>query len=112
VVPKPDGSVQFCIEYRKLNMMTVKDAYPIPRMDECIYSLGEVRVFSTLDCNASYWQIPVAEDDKHLTAFTCHSGAWQRVRFRTGLCNAPATFQRAMDMILAGVKWQICLVDL
>ena len=51
------------------------DAYPIPRMDECIDSLGNARVFSTLECNAGYWQIPVAEEDKQLTAFTCHSGA-------------------------------------
>jgi len=50
--------------------MTVKDAYPIPRMDECIDSPGDARAFSTLDCNAGYWQIPVAEEDKHLTAFT------------------------------------------
>jgi len=72
MVPKPDGSVRFCIDYRKLNLMTVKDAYPIPRMDECIDSLGDARVFSPLDCNAGYWQIPVAEQDKHRTAFTCH----------------------------------------
>jgi len=112
MVPKPDGSVRFCIDYRKLNVMTVKDAYPIPRMDECIDYLGNARLFSTLDCNAGYWQIPVAEEDKRLTAFTCHSGAWQCVRLPFGLCNAPATFRRAMDMILAGVKWQICLVYL
>jgi len=112
LVPKPDGSVRFCTDYRMLNLMTVKDAYPIPRMDECIDSLGDARVLSTLDCNAGYWQIPVAEEDTHLTAFTCHSGAWQCVRLPFGLFNAPAAFQRAMDMILAGVKWQICLVYL
>jgi len=111
-VPKPDGSERFCIFYRKLNLMTVKDVYTIPRMNECIESLGDARVLSTLDCNAGYRQIPVAEEDKHLTAFKCHSGAWQRVRLPCGLCNAPATFQRAMDMILAGVMWQICLVYL
>jgi len=82
--PKPGGSVGFWIDYRKLNLMTVKDAYPIRRMDECIDSLGDARVFSTLDCNAGYWQIPVAEEDKHLKAFTCHSGAWQCVRLAFG----------------------------
>jgi len=81
-------------------------------MNECIYFLGDARVLSNRDCNAGYGKIPVAEEDKHLTAFTCHSGAWQCVRLRFGLCSAPATFQRAMDMILAGVKWQICLVYL
>jgi len=104
MVPKPDGSVRFCIDYRKLNLMTIKNAYPIPRMDECIDSLGDSRAFSTLDCNAGDWQIPVAEEDKHLTAFTCHAGAWQCVRLPFGLCNPPVTVQRAMDMILAGVK--------
>jgi len=92
--------------------MTIKDAYPIPRMDECIDSLGNTRVFSTLDRNSEFWQIPVAEEDKHLTAFPCHSGAWQCVRLPFVLCNASATYRRAMDMILAGVKWQICLVYL
>jgi len=81
-------------------------------MDECIDSLGDARVFFTLDCNAGYWAIPVAEEDKHLTAFTCHSSAWQCVRLLFGCCNAPATFQRAMDMILAGKTWNICLVYL
>jgi len=54
MVPKPDGSVSFCIDYRKLNLMTVKDAYPIHRMDECKDSPGDARVFSTLDCNVGY----------------------------------------------------------
>jgi len=112
MVPKPDGSVLFCIDYRNLNLMTVKDGYPVPRMDECIDAFGDARVFSTFDCNTAYWQIPVAEEYKHLTAFTCHSGGWNCVRLPFWLCNAPATFQRAMDMILAGVKWQICLVFL
>jgi len=112
MAPKPDGTVHFCIDYRRLNLMTVKDAYPIPRMEECLDSPGDAGVFSALDCNAGYWQIPVSEEDKHLTGFTCHSGAWKCVRLPFGLCNAPATFQRAMDMILAGVKWQICLAYL
>ena len=54
MVPKLDGSVRFCIDYRKLSLMTVKDAYPTPRTDECIDSLGDARTFSTLDCNAGY----------------------------------------------------------
>jgi len=112
MVPKPDGSVRFCIACRKLNLMTVKDAYPTSGMEECIDSLGDARVFSTLDCNAGSWQIPVVEEDRQFTEFTFHSGAWQCVRLPSGLCNAPASFQRAMDMIVAGVKWQICLVYL
>ena len=112
IVPKVDGTPRFCIDYRKLNESTVKDSYPLPRMDDCLNSLGEANVFSTLDCNAGYWQIPIAPEDWHKTTFTCHCGTYQCKRLPFGLCNAPATFQRAMDMILAGVRWQICLVYL
>lgn len=112
LVPKSDGTMRFCIDYRKLNERTVRDSYPLPRMDDCLDSLGEAQYFSTLDCNAGYWQIPIRKEDRHLTTFTCHCGVYQCTRLPFGLCNAPATFQRAIDLILAGVKWQIALVYL
>jgi len=112
LIPKPDGSPRFCIDYRQLNERTVRDSYPSPRMDECRDSLGDAQFFSTLDCNAGYWQIPLAEEDKPKTAFSCHCGTFQCTRLPFGLCNPPATFQRAIDMILSGVKWQNVLVYL
>ncbi len=111
-VPKKDGKLRFCIDYRKLNSMTVKDSYPIPRMDECIDTLGEARVFSTLDAYSGYWQMNVAKKDRPKTAFVCHSGTFQCKRMPFGLTNAPATFQRALDLILTKYKWQTCLVYL
>jgi len=81
-------------------------------MDDCLDSLGDARFFSTLDFKAGYWQIPVAEEDKHLTSFTTHVGTYQCTRLPFGLCNAPATFQRAIDMLLAGVKGQYVLIYL
>jgi len=108
MVPKPDGSPRFCVDHRRLNDVTVKDTYPLPRMDDCIEFLGEASVFSMLDCNSGYWQIPVAVEDQDKTTFTCHEGTYKYIRLPFGLTNAPATFQRAIDMILSGVKWKTC----
>ena len=81
-------------------------------MDECLDSLGEAQYFTTLDANNGYWQIPVAEEDRDKTTFTCHAGTYRFLRMPFGLCNAPATFQRAMDILLAGIRWKSCLVYL
>ena len=112
LVPKPDGTMRFCVDYRKLNEMTIRDTYPLPRMDECIDSLGNARIFSTLDCNCGYWQIPLAAGDTDKTTFTCHEGTYRFLRMPFGLRNAPATFQRTVDIVLSGLKWKTCLVYL
>ena len=64
LVPKTDGTLRFCVDNRKLNALTVKESYPLPLIDECLDTLGDAAIFSTLDCNSGYWQIPVAETDK------------------------------------------------
>ena len=110
LIQMPEGSPRVCIDYRQLNERTVRDSYPIPRMDDCLDSLGDAQFFSTVECNAGYWQMPLAELDKPKTAFTCHCGTYQCRRLPFGLCHAPATFQRVFDMILSGVKWQNVLV--
>ena len=112
LVPKPDGSLRFCIDYRRVNAITVRDTYPLPRMDECIDSLGDASVFTTLDCNSGYWQIPVAPQDRDKTTFTCHAGTYRYRRMPLGLTNAPATFQRTLDIVLSSFKWKSCLVYL
>jgi len=100
------------VDYRLLNAVSKRDSYPLPRIDECIDSLGEAKVFSTLPCNAGYWQVLIADGDREKTAFVCHKGAYHYKRMPFGLTNAPATFQRALDIILSGVKWKSCLVYL
>ena len=70
LVLKPDGSLRFCVDYRKLNSVTKRDSYPMPRTDGCIDSLGNACLFSTLDCNSGYWQLPIAEGDQEKTTFT------------------------------------------
>ncbi len=93
--PKPDGYLRFCVDYRRLDDLSYKDHYPIPRMDECIDSLCDARVFTTLDANSGIWQIPRAEEDRSKTAFTTHIRLFEFVRMPFGLTNAPASFQRA-----------------
>ena len=112
IVEKQDGSPRFCVDYRRLNALTVKDSYPLPRMEDCLDSPGEAKYFSTLDCNSGYWQIPMAPEDRHKTAFTCHAGCYEFCRMPFGLCNAPATFQRTVDILLAKYRWRSCLAYL
>jgi Reverse transcriptase (RNA-dependent DNA polymerase) len=102
LVAKPDGSTRFCVDYRKLNSITVRDSYPLPCMDECIDSLGDSETFTTLDYNSGYWQIPVRPEYREKTTFTSHEGLYWFLRMPFGLCNAPATFQRFVDIILSG----------
>lgn len=72
-VPKKYGSFRFGIDYRRLNKVTIKDTYPLPRIDECVASLGSPKNFSTLDANSSYWQFSVKQDDGDKLAFVCHA---------------------------------------
>jgi hypothetical protein len=74
LVPKPDGTIRFCIDYRRLNAVTQNDSYALPRVDDCLDSLVEARYFTTLLANCGYWQIDVNEDDREKTAFTSHKG--------------------------------------
>ena len=112
MVPKKDNTLRFCVDYRKLNKVTQGDSYPLPRMDECIDSLGDATIFTTLDCSSGYWQVEIDERDRDKTTFTSHGGLYRFVRMPFGLKNAPETFQRAVDIILSRVKWHHALVYL
>ena len=103
-VAKKDGTMRFGVDYRKLNVFTVRDSYPLPRMEECVNSLRDATVFTTLDCNNGYWQVEISEEDRDKMTFGSHCGLYSFLRMPLGLKNAPATFPRAVDIILSRVK--------
>uniref|UniRef100_A0A1X7V645 Reverse transcriptase domain-containing protein n=1 Tax=Amphimedon queenslandica TaxID=400682 RepID=A0A1X7V645_AMPQE len=109
LVKKKDGSLCFCVEYRKVNSVTRTDAYPLPRINDFLDTLAGLSWFTTLDVLSGYWQLEVAEDDQK-TAFSIQNGLFQFNVMPVGLCNARASFQCLMDMVLAGLLWDICLV--
>ncbi len=112
LVPKKDGSLRFCVDYRRLNSVTRKDVYPLPQIDDILDALGEAKYFSTLDLIAGHWQVELDEDSRTKSAFTTFKGLYEFTRMPFGLCNAPATFQRIMQRILAGLEWKSCFVYL
>ena len=109
LVRKKSGELRFCIDYRKLNQITPNDAHPLRMVDDLHDSVGNAKYFTTLDLKSGYWQIPVHPDDREKTAFVTHGGLYEFNRMPFGLVTAPATFQRAMELALAGLKYSICL---
>lgn len=112
MVRKKDGSWRFCVDYRKLNSVTHKDAFPLPRIEETLTSMTKAKWFSTLDLASGYWQVEVDPKDREKTAFTTPLGLFEFQRMPFGLCTAPATFQRLMQQCLSGQITESLLVYL
>lgn len=109
LAPKPEGSWRFCINYLRLNSVTIRDTYSFPRMDEYIDSLGETIIFTTLGANYGYFQVPINDADKNKTTFPCQSGTYRFKRMTFGLINAQATFQRTLDILFGVFQCNSCL---
>jgi len=112
LVMKKNGKKRFCVDYRKLNAITKKDSYPLPRIDELLDSLAGATYFSTLDLMSRYWQVMMHPADREKTAFITKYGTYEFNVMPFGLCNAPATFQRLMNQIYQGIAYKYVIVYL
>ena len=112
LVKKKDGTIRFCVDYRKVNNVTTKDVYPLPRVDDTLDTLAGSVWFTTLDLKSGYCQVEVTPEDCAKTAFCTQEGLYEFNVMPFGLSNAPATFQHLMDSVLAGLQWSTCLVYL
>ena len=103
VMAKKKGPFRFCCDFRYLNEVTIKDAYPIPRIDESLSKLGDAKFFTKLDLGSAFWQVPLRKNDIEKTGFAYELGFYQWKMMPFGLCNATATSQKLMAQALTRV---------
>ena len=108
-IRKRNGKIQICVDFRKVNSLTRAIPLHMPRIEEVIESVGQVKIISKMDLSKGYYQVRMAKGDCHKTAFVCHKGKYQFTRMPFGVRNAPAVFQTLMDRVLKELK-QFCMV--
>ena len=111
VVPKKSGAVQIFVDLKPLNESILQEVHPIPRVDETLAQLAGATVFSKLDANSGFWQIPLAKPSRKLTTFITPFGRYYFNRLPFGISSAPELFQRRMRKLLEGLKGVVCLMD-
>jgi len=112
LVKKKDGSYRCCVDYRQLNDLTVKDAFPLPHLDDCLDALSGCCWFTSLDMLNGYHQLDVAPEDRNKTAFVTRRGLFHFKTLPFSLTNAVGTFSRAMTLLLVGLNFEVCLAYL
>ena len=110
LVKTKDGSTRCCVDYRALNQVTIKDAYPLPRVDDCLDSLAGGKWFGCLDLNQGFFQVGLHPDDGWKTTFSTNQGLFQFQVTPFGLANSPSTFERLIYDVLRGLQWEECLL--
>lgn len=104
LVKKKTGDYRLCIDYRRLNAVTKKNSYPLPNVESCLEALAGKCFFSKLDFASGYWQMPMAKSSKELTSFRTDNGLYQFKVMPFGLVNAPASFQKLINVMFAGLR--------
>jgi hypothetical protein len=112
LVRKNDGRIRVCVDYRKLNSITIKDAFPLPRIEDLFTYLTFATIFTVLDLTSGYYQVAMSPESQKYTAFSCEFGFYEYKVMPMGLTNACATFQRLMNSVLNDLLGTVCLVYL
>lgn len=110
-VPKKSGAVRICVDLKPLNESVLREVHPMPKVDETLAQLAGARVFSKLDANSGFWQIPLAEESRLLTTFVTPYGRYCFNKLPFGISSAPELFQKRMSKVLAGLEGVVCQVD-
>ena len=100
VVAKHDNTTSITLDHRQLRNLTYKDSYPLPNIADCLDAFRGASCFAVLDLRSSFYQVPLAEEDRDKTAFITRRGQWRFCSLPMGLCNSPGTFQCLMDVVL------------
>ena len=111
LVPKPDQSYRMCTDFRKLNSVTKTDTFPIPRIDDCIDKVGKAKYVTKIDLLKGFYQVPLTERAKELSAFVTPSGLYQYKVMAFGMKNSPATFQRLINSVMSGIDGCDAYID-
>ena len=111
VVPKPSGDVRICVDLKPLNESVLREVHPLPKVDETLAQLAGAAVFSKLDANSGFWQIPLAKSSRHLTTFLTPFGRYCFNKMPFGISSAPEHFQKRMCKILTGLEGILCQMD-
>ena len=109
LVPKPGGGVRFCVDFRSLNKIIKRDAYPLPRVEDSLAALHGSRYFSAVDIVTAFWQVPLAPASRELTAFATPDGLFEYLRMPMGLATASGVFSKFIDEVFRGLKWHCIL---
>ncbi|CAF4937178.1 unnamed protein product, partial [Rotaria socialis] len=109
LVKKKDKTMRFCIDYRRLNAITIKDAFPLPRINEIFDQLSDAVYYTKFDFKSGYFQVPLSNEDRPKTAFSTRDNHYQFTVLPQGITNGPATFQRVINHILGPARWQYAL---
>ena len=111
VVPKPSGKVRICVDRKPLNENVMREFHPLPAVDETLAQLSGARIFTKLDANAGFWQIPLAKESRPLTTFITPFGRYQFNALPFGITSTPELFQKRMNALLSNLKGVLCLMD-